>query len=78
MVAYTIIHGHDIRTSFLKVLKFYTAYTDILEWPECYSVNATVGLIVCTVYKGGQPYKPCVQCKLVPHKTHGVYGWAPM
>ena len=36
---------------------------DTLEWPEGNSDKATVGLVVCTVYMDGQPYKPCVLCE---------------
>ena len=39
------------------------AFTDTLQWPECNSDKATVGSVVCTVYTGGQPYKPCVLCE---------------
>jgi hypothetical protein len=59
-VAYTVIHGHGIRICFF--FKSYTAYTNTLKWPECNSDNVTVSLVVCMVYKGGQPYKPCVLC----------------
>jgi hypothetical protein len=56
---------------FSKFKKSYTAFTDKLEWPECKSDNATVGLVVCTVYTGGQPYKPCVLCETgLKHKIH--------
>ena len=47
-IAYTIIHGHRTRASFLKVLKIIHGYTrmarvsDTLEWPECKSDKATV------------------------------------
>ena len=47
----------------VKSFKSYTAFTDTLEWPECNSDKATVGSVVCTVYTGGQPYKPCVLCQ---------------
>ena len=72
MIAYTIIHGHRTRASFLKVLKIihglhgYTRMsrvTDTLECPECKSDKATVYSVVCTVYTGGQPCKPCVLCE---------------
>ena len=36
---------------------------DTLEWPECKSDKATVFSVVCTVYTGGQPCKPCVLCE---------------
>ena len=36
---------------------------DTLEWPEYNSDKATVGSVVCMVYTGGQPYKPCVLCE---------------
>ena len=53
-----------LRSLFLKVLKkSYTAFTDILEWTKCNSDKATVSSVVCTVYKDGQPYKPCVLCE---------------
>ena len=45
-IAYTIIHGHGTRVSFLKVLKTIHGFTDTLEWPECNSDRATVGLYV--------------------------------
>ena len=61
-IATTIIHGHGIRVKFLKVLKSYTAFTDTLEWPKCYSDKATLDSVVCTVYTDGKPYKPCVLC----------------
>ena len=48
---------------FFKFKKSYTAYTDTLEWPECKSDKATVYSVVCTVYTGGQPCKPCVLCE---------------
>ena len=48
-IANTIIHGHDTRVRFLKVLKSYTAFTGSLEWPECNSDKATVDSVVCTV-----------------------------
>ena len=37
---------------------------DSLERPECNSDKAMVGLVVCTVYMDGQPYKLCVLCEI--------------
>ena len=66
MIASMFKHGHGTRVSFLKKFqKSYTAFTDTLEWPECNSDKATVGSVVCTVYTGDQPYKPCVLCQSV-------------
>ena len=31
--------------------------------PECNLDEATVGLVICTAYMDGQPYKPCVLCQ---------------
>ena len=60
-IAYTIIHGHRTRASFLS-FKNHTRLT--LEWPKCKSDKATVYSVVCTVYTGGQPCKPCVLCEM--------------
>ena len=60
-IDYTIIHGRRTRATFFKSFKNHTRHTRILEWLECKSDKATV--VVCTVYTGGQPCKPCVLCE---------------
>ena len=35
--------------------KTYMAFKNTHEWPECNSDQATVDLVVCSVYTGGQP-----------------------
>ena len=57
-VAYTIIHGHRTRASFLKVLKIIHSIHGYTRMAECKSDKSTVYSVVCTVYTGGQPCKP--------------------
>ena len=48
----------------LKVLKSVQGFHGYTRIKEGNSDMDTVDSVVCTVYTGGQPYKPCVLCEI--------------